>query len=268
VTRNYQSNRTIHPTPAGIHIPQHSLGPDEVHVWRLHADAVADSGLMGCLEGLLAADEAERRNRYVHERTRQEFLLARGLARTVLASYTGLSPHELRFTADAFGKPVLEPIGNPHVHFNLSHSHGVVVCAAALDRHVGIDVEDSGRRLECLDLAERYFAAAEVAHLHRLPVVDRQEAFFAIWTLKEAFVKAIGHGLSFPLDTFAFELERDRLLRFHPPAELPGRWRFFQFEPTPQHRGALAVECKGDEVRIDVRDWCGVFLGRSAPLES
>ena len=158
--------------------------------------------------------------------------------------------------ADAFGKPMLhEPVGDPHLHFNLSHSHGVVVCAAALGRQVGIDVEDGARRMECLDLAERYFAPAEVAHLRGLNGDHRQAAFFAIWTLKEAFVKATGHGLSFPLDTFAFELDRDRLLRFHPPVSLPGRWRFFQFEPTARHRGARAVECNGVDVRVVMRDW-------------
>jgi 4'-phosphopantetheinyl transferase len=232
---------------------------DEVHVWRLHADQLTDPSVLGCFESLLAPDEAERRDRFVHERTRREFLLARGLARTVLASYTGIPPYDLRFSADAFGKPLLDPIGDPHVHFNLSHSHGVIVCAVALDRHVGIDVEDSSRSLECMELAERYFAAAEVAHLHRLAAVDRQTAFFAIWTLKEAFVKAIGHGLSFPLDTFSFELERDRLVHFHPPAALPGRWRFHQFDPTPRHRGALAVECKGDNVRVVMHDWRDMF---------
>ncbi len=212
-------------------------------------------------EALLSPEEAERYGRFGHERTRREFLLARGLTRTVLASYTGMAPSELRFQADAFGKPTLcAPAGNPPLHFNISHSHGVIVCAATLGRQVGIDVEDAGRRLEYLDLAERYFAPAEVAHLHGLPEGDRRAAFFAIWTLKEAFVKAIGQGLSFALDSFAFELDGDRLLRFRPPAALPGRWQFFQFEPTAQHRGALVVQCDGRAVQMVIRDWQEVFL--------
>jgi 4'-phosphopantetheinyl transferase len=236
------------------------LGADEVHVWQVHSAAVSDAALLRRFETLLSAEEEERHARFSHERTRQEYLLARGLARTVLASYAGVRPDALRFSADAFGKPVLEePLGDPHLHFNLSHSHGVVVCAVALGRQVGIDVEDGGRRLECLDLAERYFAPAEVAHLRNLSADERPAAFFAIWTLKEAFVKAIGHGLSFPLDTFAFEIERDRLRAFRPPASLAGKWRFFQFEPTVRHRGALAVECNGAEVRVVMRDWIREF---------
>jgi 4'-phosphopantetheinyl transferase len=240
--------------------PRLPIAPQEVHVWRLHADQVTNPAMLQRFHALLSSDEAERQTRFAHERTRREYLLARGLARTVLASYTGLRPQALRFTADAFGKPQLcEPPDDPSVHFNLSHSHGVIVCAVALGRQVGIDVEDAGRRIECLDLAERYFAPAEVAHLRRLAEQHRQAAFFAIWTLKEAFVKATGHGLSFPLDAFAFELERDRLLRFCPPAALPGQWRFYQFEPTERHRGALAVECNGADVRVVMRDWAEVF---------
>jgi 4'-phosphopantetheinyl transferase len=248
--------------PATIPIPHLPIGPDEVHVWHLHAAQVAAPGVLRRFETLLSAEEAERRERYVHERTRQEFLLARGLARTVLAGYTGLAPAALRFAADAFGKPVLlAPVGDDRLHFNLSHSHGVITCAAARGRQVGIDVEDAGRRLECLDLAERYFAAAEFAHLRRLNGDERQAVFFAIWTLKEAFVKAIGQGLSFPLDTFAFELDRDRLIHFHPPAGLGGNWHFYQFEPTPRHRGALAVEvAAGGDVRVVMRNWADVFL--------
>jgi 4'-phosphopantetheinyl transferase len=239
-------------------IPRHALPADEVHVWQLHAAAATDPRLLRKFVALLCPEERERHDRYAHARTRQEFLLARGLARTVLASYTGNAASRLRFTADAFGKPVLMQPAD-ELHFNLSHSHGVIVCAAALGRQVGIDVEDGSRCMEYLDLAERYFAPAEVAHLRGMTVAEQQAGFFAIWTLKEAFVKAIGHGLSFPLDTFAFELAGNRFVRFRPPPSLPGRWRFFQFEPTPRHRGALAVECTGTDVRVVMRDWMEVF---------
>jgi 4'-phosphopantetheinyl transferase len=226
----------------------------------LNADAATDARILQQFHTLMSPDEADRHARFAHERTRREFLLARGMARTVLAAYTGTPPAALRFMADAFGKPLLcAPADDPSIHFNLSHSHGVIVCAVALGRQVGIDVESVARQIECLDLAERYFAPAEVAHLRTLHVDERQVAFFAIWTLKEAFVKATGHGLNFPLDAFAFELERDRLLRFCPPVTLPGQWRFFQFEPTERHRGALAVECNGAEVRVLMRDWIKGF---------
>jgi 4'-phosphopantetheinyl transferase len=242
-------------------IPRLALGLDAVHVWHLRAEEIAEPALLRRFEALLAPEEAERHARFGHERTRREYLLARGLARTVLASYTGMATDALRFSADAFGKPVLHtPIADPRLHFNLSHSHGAIACAVALGRQVGVDVEYAARQVEFLELAERYFAPAEIAHLRGLTGDARQAAFFAIWTLKEAFVKAIGHGLTYPLDSFAFELTGNRLLRFCPLTMLPENWRFFQFEPTPEHCGALAVECDGRDVRLVVRDWCSVYV--------
>ena len=231
------------------------LAADEVHVWLLRADQVTDPEHIRRLEALLAPSERERYDNFGHPRARREYLLARGLARTVLAGYTGVPPQGICFTTDAFGKPLLFAPANDRLHFNLSHSHGVVGCAVALDRQVGIDIEDGSRAVEFLELAERYFAAAEFAHLRKLQGAELQTAFFAIWTLKEAFVKAIGLGLRFPLETFSFELEGIRLVRFHPPPTLPGKWRFEQFRPNATHLGALAVECNGMEVRVVMRDF-------------
>jgi 4'-phosphopantetheinyl transferase len=230
-----------------------------VHVWHLHADRLPDRFLQH-FASLLSPDEAARHARITHERTRREHLLARGLVRTVLAGYTGVAAEALEFVADTYGKPMVSPRSRgrlAELHFNLSHSHGVVVCAVGGGRQVGIDVENRLREVEYLALAERYFAAAEFAHLQTLDGADLQSAFFAIWTLKEAFVKAIGQGLSFPLDSFAFRLDVDRLVGFRPPP-VPGSWRFVQFEPTPQHRGALAVACDGTDLRMLMRDWLSV----------
>ena len=232
-----------------------TLACDEVHVWLLRADRVTAAAVIRRLEALLSESERERYDHFCHAGARREYLLARGLARTVLASYTGIAPADLHFTTDAFGKPVLfAPVNDPRLHFNLSHSHGVVACAVAMGRQVGIDVEDGSRRVEFMELAERYYAPAEFAHLRMLRGAALQSAFFTIWTLKEAFVKAIGLGLRFPLETFSFELDGDRLVRFHPPPTLPGSWRFVQFAPTDRHRGALAVEGTAD-CRFQIADW-------------
>jgi 4'-phosphopantetheinyl transferase len=247
-------------------IPRQTLGPDEVHVWHFNGDRAGHPELLRRFEALLSEDEDQRRRRFANERIRREFVLARGLVRTVLAGYTGADPAGLRFWADAYGKPILaEPPPGPRLHFNLSHSHGVVACAVALGRPVGIDVEGRERALDCLDLADRYFAPQEAAHLRRLAEDDRRADFFAIWTLKEAFVKAIGQGLSFPLDSFAFELDGGRLVGFRPPPSPPGRWQFFQFEPTPRHHGAVAVEAAEAPVRVVMRDWAGGFLSPLSP---
>jgi 4'-phosphopantetheinyl transferase len=126
-------------------------------------------------------------------------------------------------------------------------------------REVGVDVEEKRRKVEYLALAERFFAPSEWRYLQTLTDDDLPAAFFAVWTLKEAFVKGIGRGLSFPLDAFCFDLDRHRLSRFRPLADFVSpHWHFQQFEVGDYHCGAVAVQ--GGPARIELRDWCSAFL--------
>src|SRR5581483_963906 len=175
-------------------------------------------------------------------------------------------PHAtLRFATTPYGKPVLPPAdGHGGIHFNLTHSHGAIACAVSPTREVGIDLEDEQRNLAYLELAERYFAGPEADHLRGLQGPERRSALFSIWTLKEAFVKAIGQGLTYPLDTFAFDLDQDRLRAFRALADgVPTQWNFFQFQLAPRHRGAVAVQ--GPPVRVRMLDWGAHFLPLPAP---
>jgi 4'-phosphopantetheinyl transferase len=198
------------------------------------------------------------------ERDRTLFLLSRALMRTVLASYLQCSGHDVRFCSNDFGKPILhaEVCGSAGLHFNLTHSRGAVALAVSRGREVGVDVEERGRQVEHLALAERFFAPAEAKHLQDLCEEERGPAFFAIWTLKEAFVKGIGRGLSFPLDAFCFELELDRLVGFRPLADFVSPdWHFQQFDMGDRHCGAVAVQTPpGAKVQITLRDWREAFL--------
>jgi 4'-phosphopantetheinyl transferase len=244
-----------------------TLTSDEVHVWHLFIDQLADPDLLHDLQRLLTPEELARQHRYAHERDRRQFFLARVLARTVLASYLDRPATTLRFTTTPYGKPLLPSSdGQAGVHFNLTHSHGAIACAVHPVCEVGIDVEDEQRTLAFLEMAERYFAVPEADHLRRLAAEQRRTAFFAIWTLKEAFVKAIGQGLTYPLDTFAFDLDCDRLLAFRPLAEsVPPHWDFHQFRLGPCHRGAVAVQADPQRppIRMRLIDWTAVFLRSS-----
>jgi len=252
--------------------PRHAIAAEEVHVWHLLAEHVADAPMMDAMHALLSPDERSRMARYRHESDRLLYLLSRGLMRTVLASYLGCSCDDVRYANNAFGKPTLHVVGtpvayapgSPSLHFNLTHSRGAIALAVSLEREVGIDVELRQRSAEYLVLAERYFAESEARHLRGLNEQDRRAAFFAIWTLKEAFVKAIGRGLSFPLDAFCFELELNRLIAFKPLADsVTCDWHFHQFDLGEHHCGAVAVQSNGGAaVPIQFRDWCEVFAIR------
>src|ERR1043165_4646913 len=189
------------------------MQPHDVHVWHVQATDLNKSALEG-IEQLLSPDEIKRWKRYHFEKDRTMHLVSRGLMRTVLGSYLGCPPTDVEFTVNAHGKPILRPVGVGGIQFNLSHSGGAAALAVALNREVGIDIEDRSRCVEYVPLAERFFTHSEAQHLRSIPDGDVSNAFFATWTLKEAFVKAIGKGLTFPLDAFAFDLEGRRLIGF------------------------------------------------------
>jgi 4'-phosphopantetheinyl transferase len=237
--------------------PRHTVGADEVHVWRLLTEGLTEPG---ALRTLLSEPETERMNCLRHERDRAMFRWARGLVRTVLASYLDCPCRDIRFAANDFGKPILLVDGPPPLYFNLTHSRGAIAMAISGGREVGIDVEERRRPVDYLALAERFFAEPEARHLRNLHPDDLPDAFFAIWTLKEAFVKGIGRGLTFPLEAFCFDMDGSHLTAFRPLADFVERdWHFQQFDLGDRHRGALAV--RGSGTVIEFRDWAVAFIG-------
>ena len=138
------------------------------------------------------------------------------------------------------------------LEFNLAHTRGLVACAVALGRDVGVDVEWLGRRGRTLEIAERYFSPSEVRDLRATPGPDRKERFFRYWTLKEAYVKARGEGLRLPLRRFSFHLDGPAVrVSFESDSDDPRAWQFLIECPTPSHLLAVAVRrASNDAVRF------------------
>jgi 4'-phosphopantetheinyl transferase len=227
------------------------LGADEVHVWRAPLDS-NDPGLAR-LAGTLVGDEQERARRYYFEKDRRHFIAGRGLLREILGSYLGWDPARLGFTYGAHGKPSLAEPASP-LCFNVSHSAGLLLVALAWGRQVGVDVERINEELRHAEIAERFFSAHERAALAALPPALREQAFFACWTRKEAYIKARGRGLSIPLASFDVALAPGlpvALLASRDDPRQEGRWSLMELAPGPGYAGALAVEGKG------WRLWCG-----------
>ncbi len=150
---------------------------------------------------LLSSDERQRAERYHFARHRRRFTVCRGGQRWLLGRYLELDPAELRFTYGERGKPAVEPpAGCEPVTFNVSNSQECALCAVARRGELGVDVEGQREVRDLLGLARRFFADSEINHLTRLDPDQQPQAFFAIWTRKEAILKAVGTGLSFPLD--------------------------------------------------------------------
>lgn len=216
----------------------------DVHVWLAAAEPLSEPVRSKYLE-LLSEEEALRHSRFRFENKRDEFLVTRALERDVLASYLGRDPKDLAFTRTVEGKPQLAS-AESGIWFNLSNTRGLVACAVARAKELGVDVENTAAREANLDVARRYFSEAECRALEARPPEERPARFFQYWTLKEAYLKARGLGLSYPLDAFTLEIAPDSaVIHFTSGADdTPQGWQFFHLRPTEVHQ--LAVGLRSD----------------------
>jgi 4'-phosphopantetheinyl transferase len=235
----------------------HSL-PTEVHVWLADPDERMDAAQLERLAMVLDPEERGRHRRFRFERDRRLFLVAHALLRTTLSRYRETPPAAWRFGTGAHGRPeIAEPAPGPLLRFSLSHARGLAACAVTLDCDVGIDVEISKPMDDLSSLARQALTAEERRALEALPAAERAASFLVSWTLKEAYGKARGLGLSLPLGSFGFAIEGrggDRIRLLPPPDDRGDAWQFRISRPTAEHQLALAIRCgRGAERSIRYR---------------
>lgn len=225
--------------------PESAGGPRleaaEVHVW-----AVPLHGAHEPFQALLSAAEQAKAERLRFADHRRRLTIWHGALRAILGGYAGREPRALEFTFGPRGKPYL--LGAP-LQFNLSHSAQLALVAVGRNE-LGVDCEKV-RHLENLDdIARRHFSAVEFAALSALAEPERLRGFYRCWTRKEAFIKAIGAGLSLPLDTFDVTIgEPAAFLAFRDGQEDPERWTLADVSPGPDYIAALAARERGFRVR-------------------
>ena len=232
------------------------LPQNVVHVWGAALDV--DRETQEKCVGVLSENERSRAERFVLERDRTSFIAAHGILRALLARYLGCTAEGIQFTYGPYGKPAISHPQAPYpLSFNLSHSHGLAAVAVVRNREIGVDVEKIRPEFAGEDIAKRYFSPTEVAELRRLPEERRAEGFFLCWTRKEAYVKALGEGLHFPLDGFSVSLTPGEPVRLR--AEDSIRWSIQSFAPSRPsgvtHVGA--VVCEGNDWTVQQLDWAG-----------
>ncbi|HZP42167.1 MAG TPA: 4'-phosphopantetheinyl transferase superfamily protein [Candidatus Binatia bacterium] len=227
-----------------------------VHVWWVRPERVVGARIAACA-ALLAPDERARVARMRAGEARHAALVTRALVRTVLSCYADVDPRAWVFGAGRHGRPrIAGPPGAPRLSFNVSHTRGLVACAVGR-RAVGVDVERRARRAPALALAGRWFAPAEAHTLRALPSARRRARFLALWTLKEAYAKVRGLGLTLGLRRVRFGIDRTGRVRaaFAPGAGRPGRWSFALVRPTSGHLMAVAARrAAGRRTAIVVRE--------------
>jgi 4'-phosphopantetheinyl transferase len=241
------------PPPAG----PVALTADEVHVWR--ASLRPPPHALAALEAHLSDDERARAARFRFPEHRTAFVAGRGVQRQILSRYAGLPPHALVYAETKYGKQSLAgAAAAAGIRYNVSNSGDLALFAVTLGREIGVDLERIRPMPDGLDIAQRFFSAPENEIFAGLAADEavRDLAFFNCWTRKEAYIKAVGEGLSMPLDRFDVSFapgEPARLLRTRGNADEAARWSMLELHPGPGYVGALAVE--GDGWRPVLFDW-------------
>uniref|UniRef100_A0A0R5QMQ8 holo-[acyl-carrier-protein] synthase n=2 Tax=Salvia miltiorrhiza TaxID=226208 RepID=A0A0R5QMQ8_SALMI len=194
----------------GVHLP----APMETHLWYVKPSEVKSESLLKQYFDILSPCERENVLRLQGEELRKSALLARALVRTTIAKYqmnSPVDPRSLKFRKNMHGKPEvcwpsMDDWDPPPLHFNLSHTSSLIACGVTVNSQIGIDVEEKQRstKHDILSFARRYFSKYEVQLLAAVsdPQAQQRE-FIKLWTLKEAYVKALGKGFSgAPFKTF------------------------------------------------------------------
>jgi 4'-phosphopantetheinyl transferase len=208
-----------------------------LELWTALVDDVADR--LPALEALLSPEERKRAKTFKVDPPRRIFIAGRGLLRILLGALTDAAPETLVFGVGPHGKPFLP--GGPA--FNLAHSGRTLLFAACAEGEVGVDVERI-REIDAARLASRYFSANESSALVALPETHRLRGFFACWTRKEAYLKAVGTGIADGLEVFDVTVDPEGPARMiahrRDPAET-GRWRLTDVDLGPDHAAAVCI---------------------------
>ena len=236
-----------------------SLQPGEVHLWHCAIDEVPEQQLAAYRQ-LMSAEEYRRNQRFKFAKGRRAHAVTRALVRTVLSRYLPQRrPDQWQFVTGEHGKPEIANL--PHteapLRFNLSHTDQRVVCGVALGDDVGVDIESLQRSNNVLSIADHYFSKAEVKALFALPEAEREDRFFDYWTLKEAYMKAHGQGISLGLGNFSFAIADDEAIAVRFADNLdddPQQWQFQLFRHLPGHCMALAIR-SGQALPLQVREF-------------
>jgi len=217
------------------------LATGEIHLWTLDLAAALDEAH---LRRLLDAEEQARAARFRHAVAKRVFILTRGALRRLLGRYLETEPASLSFLLGSRGKPRLsgtEP--ERGLVFNISHSADTALFALALDRSLGVDIEAWRTVKDMEGMALRCFSPLELAYWHGLHEDARLAAFFAYWTCKEAFAKAVGAGIAVGLERCAIDLVNGpRLVAIPGEYGHPHDWELLSLDPGPGHSAALCAK--------------------------
>lgn len=242
----------------------------QIHIWFTAPEQVSPGPQVEQYLAMLDDDERALAQRLRLPALRHTYIVAHALVRTSLSRYASVEPQDWSFVRNRYGKPEIAGPPAPPLRFNLSHTDGAVACAVGLEHDIGVDVENAERTIDFVTIARSSFSTHEQDALNALAPDAQRERFFSYWTLKEAYIKARGMGLSIPLDQFSFHLEGQRPVHitFDPRlADHPHHWQFARLRPSEGYLAAVALR-RREASDHDILAWETVPLTSQCDLLS
>ena len=233
-------------------LPHISLADNDVHLWRINLDVPARR--QSNLDTLLSQPECDRAARFQFARDRHRFVVSHAILRLTLSRYLNCDPEQIQYQIQENGKPLLANM--PQLHFNLAHSHELALIAVTQLGEIGVDVEFIRPLQDMVQLARQCFSMQEFLQFKDLPASERHQAFFTCWTRKEAFLKALGFGLAYPLENFTVSLLRNepgRLVMVAGNPDEAAKWTLQGIDIDPDYAAAYALREANPIVKY--KDW-------------
>ena len=242
-----QQGHSVRPTSSTLE----QLSNNHIDLWFISPNEISDL-IVQYLKTLLSKKEKEKLAHYKNSKAQHTALITRAICRMVLSQYTNTAPSKLNFIKNQHGKPELTDNKNK-IRFNLSHNNDLIIIAICTKDDIGCDIENPLRKVNIEPLTRRYFSEQEHLEICTLTSKVQQQRFFEMWTLKEAFVKATGIGISLGLDTFYFDkhaANKEINIQFNKsfPLNKSQVWQFYQQELEQQ----LLAVCRSSQLKQSI----------------
>lgn len=229
-----------------------TLDTNTVYLWLIDINQEIET--IDQLSLLLSKAEMDRANRFVFEKDKQRYIITHSILRLVLSKIISIEPLSIQFTSKKRDKPYLNHPEHQDVHFNLSHSGRYIIIALALKTELGIDIEFINPALDRDQMVQSFCSKQEIETYQQLPADIKRKAFYTCWSRKEAFIKAIGEGLYFPLGDFSASIDpREKPeLTFHAQVPFHTNWTILDIPlEDKDYVSALVFEGSGRHIQFN-----------------
>lgn len=228
------------------------ISSNTTHLW--FASLIITEKQKTAYKKVLSKEELIKANKFRFKKDEEAYIAAHAILRIISGKYLNINPEKIKFNYSEFGKPSYALKTN--INFNLSHSGEKALLAFINDFEIGADIEFIKRDFDVLDIAANFFSKKEIIALNKITENDKERAFFRCWTRKEAFIKAEGSGLSFPLDKFSVTLDSDtdaKLIETQWDFSERERWSLFSSAPFKDY--LIAIATKGSVNNYILKEW-------------